>query len=123
MADQFTDERGVIKDILTGPIDCVTEIYTREGSIRGNHLHEKTHQWTYVVSGKLLVVTADKDGRHERVYGPGEMAHEAPSVAHAWRALEDVTALVFTRGPRSGSDYESDTQRLDVPLIVQQERE
>jgi len=119
MADRFVDDRGEILDILPGPIDCVTRIFTRSGATRGNHRHKATTQWTYIVSGRLLIVTEPIIGEiHAQVYGPDDMACEEPGVTHAWKALEDTVCLVFTRGPRSGAQYESDTQRLEVPLLT-----
>jgi len=115
-ADRFEDERGIIQDIL-GPLDAVTEIFTYKGAIRGNHIHAQTTQWTYVLSGRLMIATLSAGLRQHREYGPGDMAEEAPGIAHAWKALEDTRVLVFTRGPRSGAAYESDTQRLERPLL------
>jgi quercetin dioxygenase-like cupin family protein len=115
MADpgRHEDDRGVIQDLLVTPLDAVTEIRTRKGAIRGNHVHSETTQWTYVVSGLLRVVTQQGGGPlRDQVHGPGDMACEQPGVAHAWEALEDTTVLVFTKGPRSGTAYESDTFRL-----------
>lgn len=107
------DDRGVIQDLLVTPLDAVTEIRTRKGAIRGNHVHYETVQWTYVASGKLRVVTRDPAGMvADRVYVTGEMACEGRGVAHAWEALEDTVVLVFTRGTRSGEDYEDDVFRL-----------
>jgi hypothetical protein len=40
-----------------------------------------------------------------------------PVEHHAVLALEDTDMLVFTRGPRSGENFESDTYRLSEPLI------
>ena len=117
MADRFEDDRGLILDLFTGQLDGVTEIFTRKGAVRGNHVHDRTTQWTLVRSGHLLVVTDNGEFRSRREYLPGEMAEELPGVAHAWKALEDTTVLVFTRGPRSGDAYESDPQRLKVPLL------
>ena len=37
---------------------------------------------------------------------------------HAFQAIEDTTFLVLTRGPRGGENYETDTFRLDIPLIA-----
>lgn len=120
MADRFGDERGVIEDILPEAIDCVTRIFTRKGAVRGNHVHEKTTQWTFVVSGMLRVVSVADDWSkpEDRVYHQGQLFVEAPGVAHAWKAVVDTTVLVFTRGPRSGEAYESDTIRLRVPLLA-----
>lgn len=117
MAKRFEDERGIIEDLLITPLDGVTRIQTRSGAIRGNHIHAATVQWTYVLSGRLLIVTEKGGFRQRREYGPGEMACEEAGIPHAWRAITDCTVLVFTRGPRVSDAYESDTQRLETPLI------
>lgn len=110
--DRFEDDRGVIQDLL-GHVDAVTEIRTHKGKQRGNHVHFLTTQWTYIVSGRMRIVTRAPGGQvQHRDYGPGEIACEEPGVQHAWEALADTVCLVFTRGPRSGQDYESDTHRL-----------
>ncbi len=115
---RYEDERGVIQDLL-GKIDSVTEIFTRKGAVRGNHTHKATTQWTYVVFGKLRVLTQEEGGPvNSTVYKQGKLFEEGPGVAHAWKAVEDTLVLVFTKGPRSGANYESDTQRLALPLIV-----
>ena len=113
----YEDERGVIEDLL-GPIDSVTRIFTEKGHIRGNHYHEFTTQWVYVLWGKLLIVSQlPNTVISNQEYGPGMMAREDPGIPHAWKALETCLVLVFTRGPRSAKDYESDTHRLEVPLL------
>jgi quercetin dioxygenase-like cupin family protein len=121
MASRFEDHRGVIEDLLYGQMDCVTRISTVKGAVRGNHVHKLTSQWTYVMSGRLLVATSGHPGRKservEREFGPGDLFCEGPGVAHAWKALENTVVLVFTRGPRSGEGYESDTVRLEKPLL------
>jgi len=116
MPDRFEDARGVIQDILPGPLDQVTEIFTIAGAIRGNHIHEHTTQWAYVVSGRMLFAHIEDDGVHEKTCAAGELVKESPGSPHAWKAVEDTVVLVFTRGPRSGENYESDTRRLEVPI-------
>lgn len=108
----FTDERGTIRD-LVGAVDSITHIHTVEGAVRGNHVHNHTTQWTYVVKGCLLIA----DGDTRTYLRDGAMIEHKPGTPHAWLALVDTDCLVFTRGPRSGEDYESDTIRLDTPLI------
>lgn len=115
MPDRHEDARGVIQDLLGG-IDAVTEITTVKGAVRGNHIHAQTVQWTYVVSGRMLFAKEEEEVLTAE-FGPGSLILEAAGIPHAWRALEDTTVLVFTRGPRSGDAYESDTQRLAVPLL------
>lgn len=113
MAASFHDDRGSIMDLLVEPLDSVTFIRTVRGAVRGNHVHMETMQFTYVLSGRLRVVTP----AGERVLGQGQSWRDEPGTPHAWEALEDTQVLVFTRGPRSGEGYEDDTERLKVPLI------
>jgi quercetin dioxygenase-like cupin family protein len=117
MADRFEDERGVIQDLL-GRVDGVTEIITRAGAVRGNHVHQRTVQWTYVASGLMIFAWLEDDGVHTREGRPGDLIPEPAGVPHAWKAVTDCRVIVFTRGPRSGEAYESDTQRLAVPLLT-----
>lgn len=111
------DARGHIQDLL-GPVDAVTEIYTKAGSVRGNHIHQHTTQYTYVCWGDLRAAWIEDDGVHEKTYGPGSLITEQAGIPHAWKAETDCVCLVFTRGPRSGEAYETDTTRLAVPILT-----
>jgi quercetin dioxygenase-like cupin family protein len=111
MADRYEDERGVIQDLL-GRIDAVTEIQTRAGAVRGNHIHLQTTQWTYVCWGRMTFAWIEDDGVHTREGLPGDLIEEKAGIPHAWKALTECRVLVFTRGPRSGQAYETDTRRL-----------
>jgi len=119
MSDRYEDSRGVIQDVfgegtLDGPIDAVTYITTVKGGVRGNHAHRETTQWTMVLSGRLLMAS----GPTRTEMGPGMWMKHYPGDPHAWKALEDTECFVFTRGPRSGENYESDVYRLEKPLIA-----
>lgn len=114
LADSFSDERGKIQDLIIGPIDSVTWIHTVQNAVRGNHYHKYTVQWCYLLSGSMLVVNGDET----KVVEAGQMMVEEPGVPHAWKALEPTDCIVFTLGPRAGDQYESDTYRLDIPLIA-----
>jgi quercetin dioxygenase-like cupin family protein len=112
VSDRFEDERGVIQDWL-GKVDAVTRITTVAGAVRGNHYHEHTTQWTLLLKGSLIMAS-DKS---KVLMSPGQIIEHSPGMAHAWRAVTDSECLVFTKGPRSGEDYESDTIRLEEPLL------
>jgi quercetin dioxygenase-like cupin family protein len=110
----FFDYRGLIQDLLTDvKLDSVTLIRTNAGSVRGNHFHAETQQWTYVISGGLRVVTRVPGQEEREEFAlPGCLFLSPANEHHAWEAVEDCEVLVFTTGPRSGADYESDTIRL-----------
>ncbi len=123
VAPAFEDARGAIADILEDEIvEHVSILTTRKGSVRGNHLHRETHQWLYITTGMLRFVTQTEGAESAMVVGrPGDVILTGPSEAHAMEALEDTTMIVMTRGPRGGREYESDTYRLESPLIAPDE--
>lgn len=108
---RHADGRGVITDLL-GRIDGVTEIFTVAGAVRGNHVHKLTTQWTYVLSGRMVFAWRGDDGLHTATHLPGSLVEEPAGVPHAWKAITGCRVLVFTKGPRSGEAYETDTSRL-----------
>jgi quercetin dioxygenase-like cupin family protein len=115
----FEDERGAIADVLQSePIEHVSVIESNAGAVRGNHFHRETYQWVYVLSGALGYAVEVPGGQVKRgVVRAGDLLLTEPMEAHAMEALEPSSMLVLTRGPRGGESYESDTYRLDAPLI------
>ncbi len=113
------DDRGVIVDLLEDEdINAVTLITFATGAVRANHYHKKTTQWNYVISGKIRLLTKLSEGEvNEVIMHPGELYETVPGEQHALQGLNESSLLVFTRGPRGGKEYESDTYRLDIPLI------
>ena len=77
-----------------------------------------TTQWNYLIAGKINLVTQMPGEKIvETIMLPGELTVTRPTDRHALHALEDSEVMVFTKGPRGGKEYESDTFRLDVPLV------
>ena len=115
----FSDKRGEIIDLMeNAAIDAVTILTFKKNAVRANHYHKKTTQWNYLISGKILIRTK-KPGEEvkEMVMNPGDFFVTPPNESHALKALEDSKLLVLTKGPRMGKEYESDTFRLNAPLI------
>jgi quercetin dioxygenase-like cupin family protein len=116
----FADARGVITDILQHtPVDSVTIITCIKGSIRANHYHKESIQYSYVLSGKILAYTQMPDGPLEsQALVAGDMLESPILERHALHAVEDSVLLIITRGPRGGKNYEDDTFRV-TPLHLQ----
>ena len=116
----FTDGRGDIIDILKQHnVDYVTLITSKKNAVRANHYHKETFQWVYLLDGRMRVVgQMPGETATEAILEPGDLIVNGPLERHAFESLEDSTMLVLTRGPRGGDNYESDTFRLDVPLIA-----
>lgn len=115
----FEDHRGVISDILVKEkIDYVTIIYNKKGAIRGNHYHKETIQFLYVLEGSILVASQKKGQEvEEKVLKEGSLLFNEARESHAIKSLEDSKLLILTRGLRGGKDYETDTYKLDKPLL------
>lgn len=117
----FQDARGAITDLLEGEeINAITVISFKRDAVRGNHYHEHTTQWNYVLSGRIRLATQlPGSGMVETILEKGEIAVTVPQERHALHAMEDSELMVFTKGPRGGKEYESDTFRMETPLISQ----
>ena len=88
LSDRHEDERGVIQDLFDGEPVAVTYVTTKQGRVRGNHVHEQTTQWTFVVEGRLTVAKQVGDGIVKHLDVPaGTMVTHLPGEPHAWKAL------------------------------------
>ena len=115
----FKDRRGKIIDLIENEkINAVTLITIKKGAVRGNHYHKKTWQWNYIISGKMRLVTKIPNKKIKTILlNPGDLALTLPGELHALIGVKDCECLVFTKGPRSGKEYESDTFRLEKPIV------
>lgn len=115
----YEDERGKIIDILEKEdIEYVTLISSKKGAIRGNHFHKESIQYTYILNGKLKLVTQMPGEEIEkRDVKSGDLIFTPVMEKHTLVALEDSEFFVFTRGPRGGKNYETDTYRLTEKLV------
>lgn len=116
----FQDSRGSIRDIFVDdPKSHCTIIFSKKGAVRGNHYHKKSTQYTYVVRGKLLMLSqkVGKSKIYRHTLKDGDLMVHKPREIHAMKALSDTTFLAFADGVRGGKKgYEADTIRVE-PLI------
>lgn len=112
------DKRGIISDLIENEkINAITYITFLKNKVRGNHYHKKTIQWNFVVSGKLIFISKI-NGKLKKIIGKkNDLVKIDTKEHHAIKALNYSEILVFTKGPRGGKEYESDTFRLKKDLI------
>jgi len=115
----FEDERGMIRDIITDDsVDAITLLTCNEGAVRGNHFHKKSTQYLYVISGRLLYASQTGNNPVEKgEITEGDLVTNPPEEKHAFKALENSLVLCLAKGERKGDQYESDTFRLEEPIL------
>ena len=112
----FSDHRGDIYDIVEGVVGHVGVVTFGEGAVRGNHYHRRSTQFTYVLRGRIELLTKAIDGSAPAetcVLGPGELAAVPARVVHTYRALEPAAIIDVTTLSRGESGYEDDTVRVE----------
>lgn len=117
----FSDSRGDITDLIDGnEINAITYISFAKNAVRGNHYHKRTIQWNYVISGEILLVTQMPGFEIvEKILTKGDYVVSYENERHALKGISDYSeVLIFTKGPRAGSDYEEDTFRLSEDELL-----
>lgn len=117
----FKDARGTITDIfINAPKDHATLIFSKKGAVRGNHYHKKSTQYTFVVSGQLIMLSRKMGQKkvYKHVLKPNDLMIHGPLEAHTMIARKKTVFLAFADGLRGGKNYEKDTYRLDKPLKI-----
>lgn len=115
----FKDKRGKIIDLLEKEnINAITFITFNKGAVRGNHFHKRTTQWGFVVSGELLIRSQKPKSKvTQMTIKKGDFFVDEKGESHAIKAIQNSEVLFFTKGPRGGKEYESDTFHLKDVLI------
>ena len=106
-----SDERGTITDLLNKEIGHVGMITTTKGTVRGNHYHMRSTQYSYILSGKFQVVIAelhDLIKTETVVLEAGDLITIQPYVVHSFKALEDAVMIDMISESREGKNYEND---------------
>jgi len=115
------DARGRIVDVFyKSNIDHVAVIDSKKGSIRGNHYHKVSTQHILITKGSLeyWYKKLDSDDKPDFVLlQEGDILSTPPNEIHALKIVEDNQFIVFSEGLRGGSDYESDTFRIDGTIV------
>ncbi|MDO8495015.1 MAG: cupin domain-containing protein [bacterium] len=111
----FSDQRGHIFDILeenVGHVGMVT--FAKKGLARGKHYHKKSTQYTYILNGKVKLITSDVKGnnKNEFVLEKGAFAEIPPNVVHTYVSLSKAEMLDMTTVNRKKQGYEKDTIRV-----------
>ncbi len=114
-----TDENRLLMDLLIkGSVSSVTYLTCKQGFVLGNHFHKYTTRYSFVLKGKILLVSQKENHPiAKRILEKGEMCITQPMEKYAYFALEDTELLVLAKGPSGNTEFESDTYPVWEPLI------
>ncbi len=121
----FKDKRGIILDIFTkNPKDHCTLVSFNKNTVRGNHYHKKSIQYSFILEGSLTMCTCkvNKSGKFigkikKKIVKKFDLIKHDAYVSHAFKSLNKSKILAFADGVRGGKSYEKDTYRLVEKLI------
>ncbi len=87
----FTDERGVLTQLVHGGYEQVNAVFTKAGAVRGRfHYHKENRETFFIIAGRVTV-RAEKDGvTEEYTFAAGDMFTVGPFVHHDFHYLEDT---------------------------------
>lgn len=104
-------------------INHCTLISFKKLSIRGNHYHKKSFQFSFILEGNFIVKEMKiKSNKSKKIFthklSKNHFIGHKPNYAHAFKCTSKKgLMIVFSRGLRGGKDYEKDTFRLLDPIL------
>ena len=120
----YKDQRGLIMDIFQKKnINHCTIVTFKYKSVRGNHFHKKSYQYSLIFEGNFTVkemkINNNKLNKVKTYkLGKNNFLEHKPYHAHAFKCNSKKGSLiVFSKGLRGGKDYEKDTFRLLSPIL------
>jgi len=112
----FQDARGDITNLFLGGITSVSELTSKEGSVRANHYHRTDWHYTYVVSGTVHYferAVGEAGVPEPQTFQDGQIFFTPPNREHAMLFGEDSVILTFARNRRDHDSHESDVVRVE----------
>jgi dTDP-4-dehydrorhamnose 3,5-epimerase-like enzyme len=124
---RFEDERGWLAEIarasgLPEPVRQTNVSFSRRGTIRGLHYHERQSDVFVCLQGRARVVALDRetgetfseeigDGNFAAIYMPGNLAH-------GFEALTDVLMLYHVTQEYDPADPDEHGVSWDDPRVI-----
>ena len=114
--ERHEDDRGTIADVFyNAQLHHVAVVRSYPGTLRGNHYHKESTQHMLMTKGCMeywYKPVGSTEPSQMVLVEVGDLVSTPPNEIHALRYLDQESEfIVFSEGPRGGSDYEADTFR------------
>lgn len=112
---EFSDERGQIRNIADGNLGDVAIISSRKSSVRASHVHKNDWHLSYLISGLMEYTwseSLESKNFKKIVIEPSQLFYTPALVPHRMKFLKDSEFIAISAFSRSQENYETDTERL-----------
>lgn len=112
----FSDDRGVIQNILLMPVTSLAVIRSNAKTLRANHYHKTDWHYTYVISGKVLYFErniGDTEIPDPVIYHSDTMFFTPPMKEHCMAFDEPTVIITAAKNVRSHENHENDLVRVN----------
>jgi quercetin dioxygenase-like cupin family protein len=90
-----TDERGKLVQLCKSGYNQINVLYTKAGTIRGEHCHKLNTEAFYIISGSLTVLLSKDDMTIEKIFKTGDFFSILPFVKHSMTFTEDTVMVAM----------------------------
>jgi len=111
----FTNQNGVIQNLVLERFTSAALITSVRGAIRANHTHKTDWHYSYVLSGTVWYFwrpDGSKERPEQQSFGAGTMFFTPPNVEHAMFFPEATSFLTFAKNVRDHEHHEADLTRI-----------
>ena len=92
---EFSDDRGVLKQLCHDGWRQVNYLFTKKGVFRGNHYHKENQEAFYIIDGEIDLVL-EKDGKKEEyTVKTGDFFIIKPFAIHSMTFKKDTSMIAL----------------------------
>lgn len=94
---QFSDQRGCLYQLAHSGWNQINFIFSRAGTLRGNHYHKVNKEAFFVINGnfKLSISTLDSSVSETYELNTGDFFIINPNLIHSFSYLTDTSLISF----------------------------
>lgn len=104
----FEDNRGKLVQLISGGYAQINVLFSKAGTVRGNHYHKRCTEAFYVVSGSVIVGVVNGEISEEITFLQGDFFQIQPEHVHSLHFEEDCTLVQLYDIPVENSDGTKD---------------
>lgn len=117
----FEDDRGKIVQLISRGYAQVNVLFSKAGTVRGNHYHKRCTEAFYVVSGSVTVGVLNGKICEETTFLQGDFFQIQPKLVHSLHFEEDCTLVQLYDTPVENSDGTKDFFKCDEANLTSEQ--